>query len=59
MEGILPKYVDQDECDFLCTNFAPEAAIMYKLYQEGYLKEPTQEEKMRITTLVWENEESE
>ena len=58
VEGLLPKYVNQDERDFLCINFAPEAAIMYKLYQEGYLKEPSQEEKKRIATLVWENEQS-
>ena len=54
VDGILPKYVDSSERDFLCTDLAPEAAIMYKLFQDGYLKEPTQEEKLRICTLVWE-----
>lgn len=56
VDGILPKYVNSSERDFLCTDLAPEAAIMYKLFQDGYLKEPTQEEKLRVCTLVWENE---
>jgi phosphatidate phosphatase APP1 len=54
VKTLLPKGIDQQEQEFLCTDFFPEAAILYKLYQKGYLQEPSEAEKQRICTLVWE-----
>ena len=53
VERLLPKGIDKQEREYLCTDFFPEAAIMYMLFQKGYLKEPSEEEKKRICTLVW------
>lgn len=54
VDGLLPGDIARSEQAFLRTDFAPEGAIMYALYQKGYLQEPTAEERKRICTLVWE-----
>lgn len=50
----IPAYVSGVEREFVSSSFQPEAAIMYVLYQNGYLREPTEDEKRRICTLIWE-----
>ena len=51
----IPGYVSDEERDFISSAFQPEAAMMYVLYQNGYLQEPEEEEKKRICTLIWES----
>lgn len=54
VDSLLPGDVDPEEQAFLRTDLAPEGAIMYALYQKGYLQAPTAEEQKRLCTLVWE-----
>jgi RNA polymerase sigma factor (sigma-70 family) len=55
MNKKIPSFVDENERRHLLTSFSPFATIFWVLYKNGYLKEPTAEEKKCICTVVWEN----
>lgn len=55
MQDKIPSYISREERDFATCAFQPEAAMMYILYQNGYLSDPTDTEKKRLCTLVWES----
>lgn len=56
MEQFIPSYLDKNERNSLlsgCATFG-ENQIMYMLYKNGYLQMPTEDEKKRICTYIWE-----
>jgi hypothetical protein len=56
MKKYIPPFIDSNERNHLLTSYSPYYAILWHLMKEGYLMEPTNEEKKRICTMVWEEE---
>ena len=54
VDKLIPKFIDKDERMHLKRNFWPDSSIMYVLCRDGHLVEPTEEQKMRFCTIVWE-----
>lgn len=55
IDKYIPKFIDKNERNHLMTSFNPQSVIVYCLYRDKYLKAPTEEEKKRFCTIVWEN----
>lgn len=51
----IPKYISNDEKKFVVSRFYPPCSVSWLLMKEGYLTEPTKEEKKRLCTIIWEN----
>lgn len=54
MNKEIPSFVDKNERNHLLTGFSPYITILWLLYKNGYLKEPTIEEKKHLCTIMWE-----
>ncbi len=56
MKKYVPAYLDKGQCNGLllgALNCEP-TTLMYALFRHGYLAMPTEEEKERVATYVWE-----
>lgn len=54
MNKHIPKWVDSNERNHLLTSYGPPITIYYLLMKNGYLQTPSEDEKKRLCTLVWE-----
>jgi RNA polymerase sigma factor, sigma-70 family len=55
MDKYIPAYIDRNERNFhlmSCASFG-HTAVMYTLFNEGYLQMPTEDEQKRICTYIW------
>lgn len=54
IESKIPSYLSNEEKEFVKFRFYQPNAYAYLLYKTGNLAEPTENEKKRICTIVWE-----
>lgn len=55
IKKFIPSFVDVNERNYLLSTYWPQYAILWLLMKNNYLSEPTEEEKKRLCTVVWED----
>lgn len=54
IDKYIPNFIDPNERKHILTSLSPQPKIIYSLYQNGMLKPPTEEQKKRFCTIIFE-----